>query len=186
MVLVYCILARRFLFHFFSLLLLIYLDAELLHHAANDLVSHVLSKFIWYLHLLFLLLVCQLPTNDGILSKSFQHSIQTLLVLPQNPHNFLASKPKQPMNSRNSHSLLQHASESKGNSFGKLFPESCYLKTISKINMNNFSWFPIEHDIGGMPIPQPKNIPDNTHGGETACIIIPFLDPGLAVGRFDP
>jgi hypothetical protein len=52
--------------------------------------------------------------------------------------------------------------------------------------MYDFSCISLEHDIGRMSIAQSQYIADYGHSGQTAGVVVPGFDPGLAIGRLKP
>lgn len=73
--------------------------------------------------------------------------------------------------SRDFHCFDQHPRQPERYLLWKLIPVHGYLETVPEIYVQNLAAEPVQHEIGGMAVPQSQNVTDHRHDCQGSCVI---------------
>ncbi len=61
-----------------------------------------------------------------------------------------------------------------------------YLKAVAKVNVQQLARVAVQHEVGGVAIPQPQQVPHHAHHSCAASVPRSSLQPHFAVAAFQP
>ena len=118
---------------------------------------------VWVLDHLLWITTFKSPSQDGIISEGFNYCNYGLFVAPQHFNYLFASVLENAVNSAGLHVFDQHSSKSEGYFFRVLFSFLGSIKTVAKVNVDNFSSVSLNHDIVRMTVAQPNDESNYRH-----------------------
>ena len=61
-----------------------------------------------------------------------------------------------------------------------------HLKAVSKVDVEQLARKAVQHEVGGVPVPQAQEVAHHAHDTRAACVVRPPIQPDFAVAGLEP
>mmetsp|Transcript_13522 Transcript_13522/g.28909 ORF Transcript_13522/g.28909 Transcript_13522/m.28909 type:complete len:454 (-) Transcript_13522:2570-3931(-) len=130
--------------------------------------------------------VQQPPVDEGVVHKGLKHGSHALLVLAQHTHHVLAGGAEVALYAAHLHGLDHHAGQAERDLLGELLAVHGRLKAVPKVNVQQLATIPVEHEVGGVPVPQAQDVAHHGHDCSGARVVGAPVQPHLTVAALEP